>query len=363
MRRASPCPTTWDISPRVDLTLRSLRQERPLLAQLVRTGTEQECALRVGIDPFTKPSANGRYLRVPAEDRSRRSVFCDGSTGSSSGCRGLPVFSALALGSFLRREAEVTTKVLSSSPISSGAPAKGNSSVEGGLVRASELPSGEAPTPLIGQGVVRSWATASLYGHAPETQVSRWGLPLITNIFMRDRVMREDFNRSTPVQDIPCFSAQIASVAVRLTRLAGSAAEPDDYARRLIERLCPVTTTVEASKSGVPRLRTRRRSVVADWQHQTTGWLAAQVGAPLTAQPIRIEAIEVGNDRQNRGVERQPSGVPPSVASPALSWLACASCRLRRLRRLLLGPAAVHRVTLPYGTISRVSRDARDPID
>jgi Domain of unknown function (DUF4331) len=54
----------------------------------------------------------------------------------------------------------------------------------------------EAPTSLIGQGLVRGWATASLYGHAPETQVSRWGLPLIANIFMPDPGMREDFNRS-----------------------------------------------------------------------------------------------------------------------------------------------------------------------
>jgi hypothetical protein len=89
------------------------------------------------------------------------------------------------------------------------------------------------------------WATASLYGHAPETQVSRWGLQLITNIFMPDPIMREDFNRSAPVEDVPRFSAQIAKVAAKLTRLAGSAADPDDYARRLIERLCPVTLPYE----------------------------------------------------------------------------------------------------------------------
>jgi len=74
--------------------------------------------------------------------------------------------------------------------------------------------------------LIESGATASLYGHAPETQVSRWGLPLITNIFMPDPVMREDFNRSTPVEDIPRFSAQIASVAVRLTRLAAPRQNP-----------------------------------------------------------------------------------------------------------------------------------------
>ena len=42
----------------------------------------------------------------------------------------------------------------------------------------------EVPSESIGRGSVRAWATVSLYGHAPEVQVSRWGLPLITNIFM-----------------------------------------------------------------------------------------------------------------------------------------------------------------------------------
>jgi hypothetical protein len=32
---------------------------------------------------------------------------------------------------------------------------------------------------------------------------------------------------------------------VKLTRLAGSAADPDDYVHRLIERLCPVTLPYE----------------------------------------------------------------------------------------------------------------------
>jgi hypothetical protein len=37
------------------------------------------------------------------------------------------------------------------------------------------------------------------------------------------------------------------------------------------------------------------------------GRFAAQVGAPLTAQPIEIEALKIGNDRQNGGIERQRS--------------------------------------------------------
>ena len=98
---------------------------------------------------------------------------------------------------------------------------------------------------MIGRGRVHGWATASLHGHAPEVQVSRWGLPLITNIFMPDPAMREDFNRAAPAEDVSRFSAQIADVASRLTRLAGSAADPASYGQMLRQRLCPVTLPYE----------------------------------------------------------------------------------------------------------------------
>jgi hypothetical protein len=44
----------------------------------------------------------------------------------------------------------------------------------------------EVPNELIGKGMVHAWATAWLCGHAPEMQVSRWGLPLITHLFLND---------------------------------------------------------------------------------------------------------------------------------------------------------------------------------
>lgn len=72
-------------------------------------------------------------------------------------------------------------------------------------------------------------------------QVSRWGLPLITNIYMPDMDIREKFNRATPADDIGQFSPQIAAIAMKLTELAGSAAHPADYASQLVSRLCPVT--------------------------------------------------------------------------------------------------------------------------
>jgi hypothetical protein len=103
----------------------------------------------------------------------------------------------------------------------------------------------EVPCHLIGRGLVHAWATASLYGHAPEVQVSRWGLPLITNIFMPEAGMKEAFNRAGPSEDLSRFSPQLRKVLERLTTLAGSAVNPADYAERVIARLCPVTLPYE----------------------------------------------------------------------------------------------------------------------
>jgi hypothetical protein len=88
----------------------------------------------------------------------------------------------------------------------------------------------EVPSQLIGLGLVHGWATVSLYSHAPEVQVSRWGLPLITNIFMPNPEMKERFNRATPMDDQSPFIAQIGLVAEKLTTLAGSAGNPAEYA-------------------------------------------------------------------------------------------------------------------------------------
>jgi hypothetical protein len=97
----------------------------------------------------------------------------------------------------------------------------------------------EVPTGMIGTGRIAAWATCSLHGHSPEVQVSRWGVPLLTNIFMPDQEMREAYNRSVPSEDRTKFGEQIAAVVEKLVGLAGSAAEPRRYAERLVARFCP----------------------------------------------------------------------------------------------------------------------------
>lgn len=97
----------------------------------------------------------------------------------------------------------------------------------------------EVPSQLIGRGQVSAWATVSLSGHAPEVQVSRWGLPLITNIFMPEMEMREDYNRAVPADDVVRFSSQISKVVEKVTGLAGSTTNPAVYANQLSTRICP----------------------------------------------------------------------------------------------------------------------------
>jgi hypothetical protein len=100
----------------------------------------------------------------------------------------------------------------------------------------------ELPTHLIGEGTVRSWATISLYGHAPEVQVSRWGLPLVTHIFLNnppDQEAKEAFNRSAPSEDEERFSRFIAEFAEKLATYTGGTPDPAVYGKQTAGRLCP----------------------------------------------------------------------------------------------------------------------------
>jgi hypothetical protein len=101
----------------------------------------------------------------------------------------------------------------------------------------------EVPARLVGAAAatVRGWVTVSLCGHAPEVQVSRWGLPLITHIFITDPAVQDDYNRSVPAADVPRFAPIVADALARVTQLAGTADDPAAYAQRVVERLFPTT--------------------------------------------------------------------------------------------------------------------------
>jgi hypothetical protein len=98
----------------------------------------------------------------------------------------------------------------------------------------------EVPTAWIGDGLIRLWGTISLYGHAPEVQVARWGLPLITHMYMVDQQLREEFNRSHPSDDLTRWAPVFEDVVEKMTQLAGSSAVAQKYGKQLIERFVPV---------------------------------------------------------------------------------------------------------------------------
>jgi Domain of unknown function (DUF4331) len=100
----------------------------------------------------------------------------------------------------------------------------------------------EVPNELIGQGKINAWATISLFGHAPEVQVSRWGLPMVTHIFLSppdNQELKEQFNASVPSEDRERYAKPIADVAEKMTAYAGSAPNPAEYGKQIAERLCP----------------------------------------------------------------------------------------------------------------------------
>jgi len=98
----------------------------------------------------------------------------------------------------------------------------------------------EVPSHLIGRGRVHGWATASLYGHAPEVQVCRWGLPLISNLFIPEDGVREIYNRIGPAEDVVKIGPHLAAFAERVSALAGSTAHAREYGEQVAQRLCPI---------------------------------------------------------------------------------------------------------------------------
>lgn len=100
----------------------------------------------------------------------------------------------------------------------------------------------EVPNSLIGNGVqVHAWSTVSLFGHAPEHQVARWGLPLFTHMFLPDPESREQFNRTTPSDEAAPFLAAAATTAGGYAKAAGNTPDPGVYGGRVASLLGSLT--------------------------------------------------------------------------------------------------------------------------
>jgi hypothetical protein len=100
----------------------------------------------------------------------------------------------------------------------------------------------EVPNGLLGKdSPVHAWATVSLFGHAPEQQVARWGLPLFTHLFLNDDALREAFNRTPPSGDNAEFVASTVDTVAKYVALAGTSPDPPAYAHRVAELFGSIT--------------------------------------------------------------------------------------------------------------------------
>ena len=85
-------------------------------------------------------------------------------------------------------------------------------------------------------------------GNLDEMQVLRWGLPLITHLFLNDpgnQEVKETYNKSAPSDDISLFSGYIADFIQKMVTYAGSVMKPEEYGKQMVSRLCPITLPYE----------------------------------------------------------------------------------------------------------------------
>jgi hypothetical protein len=100
----------------------------------------------------------------------------------------------------------------------------------------------EVPNDMIGKNGVGAWATISLFGHAPEIQICRWGYPLTTHLFLSNPLTPEltaQYHAGSPANDEETIGPAIAAFAARLSSRANSATDPEAYGKRVAALLCP----------------------------------------------------------------------------------------------------------------------------
>jgi hypothetical protein len=106
----------------------------------------------------------------------------------------------------------------------------------------------EVPNEMIGKGRVGAWATMSLFGHAPEVQICRWGYPLTTHLFLSNPSTPEltaKYHAGTPSEDKSTIGPAIAAFTARLSARASGMADAAAYGERVAAMLCPSLLTYD----------------------------------------------------------------------------------------------------------------------
>jgi len=125
--------------------------------------------------------------------------------------------------------------------------------------------------------------------------VSRWGLPMVTHIFLSDlgdQELKEQFNASVPSEDQERFAKPIADFAEKMTTYARSAANPGEYGNLIAARLCPDTMPYE--------LGTSAAFEVASFNGRALGDDAMDVMLTLTANTPIVDGLAPDRGRMRK---------------------------------------------------------------
>jgi hypothetical protein len=126
----------------------------------------------------------------------------------------------------------------------------------------------EVPNSLLGVDQVAAWATVSLFGHAPEVQVYRWGLPLFTHLYLSDPHTPElsaRFHQTVPSEDCQLFTTAVSEFVQTFAHLAGQISDPAGYASALVPRLVPAVLPYQiGSTAEFCRTRFNGRPLASD---------------------------------------------------------------------------------------------------
>jgi hypothetical protein len=97
----------------------------------------------------------------------------------------------------------------------------------------------QVPDVTFGGAEVAVWARISLYGHAPQRQVSRAAHPLLRSFFFpQPGAVTEALNAASPADDVASYGDMVRRAALHVAQLSG-AANPADHAAMVAAAFLP----------------------------------------------------------------------------------------------------------------------------
>jgi Domain of unknown function (DUF4331) len=98
----------------------------------------------------------------------------------------------------------------------------------------------ELPNSVFGVDTINTWATVSLYGHAPQVQVSRMANPVIVFYFGGGADPEKlTWLRGHPTDDVSAFAVSAEAFVTKAAAAAGRTPDPAAYAHEVVQQLLP----------------------------------------------------------------------------------------------------------------------------